>query len=273
MPEIKYHYGPVIRDIAGMTADQPAGADVGFRIAPTATYAESIAYAMRHVVSGGDHFRYDRYRSLLDAGFRELRYRTAVRRPLLHVDIGCGPGLFIWVLLDQLRGERNAKNQQHVAVNAIGYEHSPSMVRLAENCSIRLQRKVNASAEPGRWSARSHFPKARIVCGHEEFVQALQTEIRRDGLRDVIVTFGHVLVQTAHDRQAIETFTGIMTELAKLNFRRYLLFASDAYSGYRRDAFDRGWDSLLAALKPALKLKRSADIRASSSACAELERG
>lgn len=273
MSDIKNHYCPVIREIGGMTRDQPDAADVGFRIAPTATYGESVAYAVKHIVSNGDHFRYNRYWSLLDAGFRELRYRTALRRPVLHVDVGCGPGLFIWVLLDQLREERNAKSQQHVAVNAIGYEHAPSMVRLAENCSIRLQRKVNASAELRRWSARSHFPTPRFVCGHEQFIQALQTEIRPDRLRDVIVTFGHVLVQTAHDRQAIKTFAGIMTELARLNVRRYLVFASDAYSRYRQQTFSRGWENLLAALEPALKLKQSADTRGVSSACAELERG
>ena len=265
MPEIKDHYCRIIRELAAERPGPPATAH--HHIAPTADDAHVMAYAMKNVVSN-THYRYRQYRGHFVYGLSSLDYEPDPEHPLLHVDVGCGPGLFTWVVLDQLR--REEKERKRIAVHPVGYDHSRAMIRLANRCCERIQPHVNTDRRRRPKHPRNHLPTPSFVCGRREFQAWMEPELKKKQPRDIIVTFGHILVQTSDADRATQDFARIMTRLAELKSRRFLLVASDAHTGTRPVRFTRGWTRLLAAIEPKLKVKQ-AGRKGDSWASAELQ--
>ena len=191
----------------------PAG---NYRISVGASRRECIQYALRHVVRHTKpHYRYDKYRYALWLALDRSALQTQRSGPaLLHVDLGCGPGLFTWVVRDWF-------SREPLAVDLYGYDHAKEMARLAAEIWTELGEGIRAS-----W--------------HDDADQMLSTALAGDFRRDhSLVTFGHVLAQTHDQDGAIQRFAQVISRLVEVNC---LVVAVDAYSAFTR--FRRGCDSL-----------------------------
>ena len=78
------------------------------------------------------HYRYNRYRSLLE--------RLAIcEGQQVHIDIGCGAGVFSWAFLDWLTGHFIP----HSSVTLYGYDHSQEMIRLSYMLKGRISQIIS----------------------------------------------------------------------------------------------------------------------------------
>ena len=188
-------------------------------------FAEVIQYTEWFTFKGDSvlFYRYRRYSEILN-------YLKASDKQVAHVDIGCGAGLFSWVLLDQakIRGIR------YDQVSLYGLDHSHTAVHLAGMIRERLLQNIH------------DYPDLNYFTDDDALLNKL-TESHRIGT-DYIITFGHVLVQ-ANATQTIQNFARIIADIVKLmdNQSSCMLIGSDArgYSGI----FPSIWDSLLSNLK------------------------
>lgn len=133
---------------------------------------------------------------------------------IVHLDIGCGPGVFSWVMHDHM-ASRNAHRPDSVVY--YGYDHCENMIRLAR---LFLHR----------------FPKRYDFHGYvdfEETVTVLTTQDFADC--DVVVTFGHALLQVQEDPAALEEFAGLISCLFPSS--SCILVAADAHSRQKRETF------------------------------------
>ena len=173
-----------------------------YRIPENASIQQCLGYALRYISGNSTvHYRYDRYRTQLR---RSLRAHNDFCRTgtVVHVDIGCGPGLFSWVVHDHF-------NDADVKLQLYGYDHATEMVRLAELIQDELESTIRV-----RFCHEIPQLLADLPCGSSR--------------GDVIVTFGHVLVQLANNQQAIEEFAIILEHLTQIG--RCLVLAVDAHS-------------------------------------------
>ena len=191
-------------------------------IRPNATFAQRLKYTQAYIVGGENsepHYRYDYYsRALQEAA---VGFETG--ETLVHVDVGCGPGLFTWVVRDYFRA-----NPQ-IGLELYGYDHSSNMVELADSI----------------WN---HFEEdTHYSCHHsiEDFCSAAKA----GGLApcSVLVTFGYVLVQTIGDQSAVRDFVDIVENVATLGDCRVL--AVDARSETNRETFRAACGNLAGALE------------------------
>ena len=151
-------------------------------------------------------------------GLRKASSLMQDKGPLLHVDLGCGPGLFGWVVRDELRMERRA-------LEMYGYDHSVEMVQLASDIWNELGDGIECS-----W--------------HDDPDELLSAALA-SGPRysSSLFTMGHVLAQTHDQTDAIERFADIISQFLSVEG---LLIAVDAKSAV--NSFRIGWDKLQAAL-------------------------
>lgn len=173
-----------------------------YRISADAGRGECLQYALEYVVRHTTrHYRYDRYRHALRRGLQMHASRTGHGGPLRHVDLGCGPGLFTWVVRDEFRDERPE-------VEFYGYDHSGEMIRLAGEIWDQLDESVSVS-----W----HDDK-------DELLSAALAGASAGGT--ALVTFGHVLAQTHDQREAMRRFAQIISDWPAANC---LIIAVDAH--------------------------------------------
>ena len=190
-----------------------------YRVPEHANIQQCLGYASKYV-SGHttQHYRYDRYRNKL---LYSLASNEDIGRAgtVVHVDLGCGPGLFSWVVYDHFSGTE-------VDVQLYGYDYAPEMVRLAGMIQDELESQV------------------RLQCYHDAR-QLLADIPAAPPPADVIVTLGHVLVQLADNQQAIGVFATILEHLTRKGV--CLVLAVDAL-GYR-ERFQRSFDRLCETLE------------------------
>ena len=125
------------RDIIGSLAREHGAAASGYEISRDATLAACIGYSRRFIVGRANdepHYRYGRYMRVLSSALRRNPVNTGT---VVHVDIGCGPGLFTWVVRDYFRASPK------IEVDLYGYDHSKEMVRLADYIWERLEEDVD----------------------------------------------------------------------------------------------------------------------------------
>ena len=189
-----------------------AGSD--YRIQERADIQQCLGYAASYVAGNTtEHYRYDRYRNKLIHSL-DSNEDIGGAGTLIHVDIGCGPGLFSWVVYDHFSGTE-------VDVQLYGYDHAPEMVRLAGLIQDELESEVG------------------LQCYHDAR-QLLANIPAAPPQADVIVTFGHVLVQLADDQQAIGAFATILEHLTDKG--PCLVLAVDARR--QRNRFQRSFNRL-----------------------------
>ena len=194
-----------------------------YLIHPDATFAQCLGYTQDFVVGREDdmqHYRYDIYREALQEA--SIDFKTG--QTLVHVDVGCGPGLFTWVVRDYFRTD------QRIDLELYGYDHSPKMTELANLIWNRLGENTHYS------------------CHHR--IEDLYSAAMQGGpaSRGVLVTFGHVLIQTIDNEPAVSDFASIIETFARLGECRIL--AVDARSGSsRRETFRRACENLTRAIE------------------------
>ena len=190
-----------------------------YRISTSASRRLCIQYALQYVVRHDKpHYRYDRYHSAFCFALHKSALKVEHLGPLLHVDVGCGPGLFTWVVRDMLRRAQSA-------VALYGYDHSTEMVRLAEEIWDEFGEAVNCS-----W--------------HDNVDELLASAMAESSSYDYsLVTFGHVLAQTHDQEDAIQRFAQIIASMVTLNC---LIIAVDAHRA--APSFRKGCESLAQAL-------------------------
>ena len=190
-----------------------------YRVPEHANIRQCLGYASRYV-SGHTtpHYRYDRYRKKL---LYSLAFNDDIGRAgtLVHVDIGCGPGLFSWVVYDHFSGTE-------VDVHLYGYDYAPEMVRLTGLIQDELESQI------------------RLQC-YDDVRQLLADIPRAPPPADVIVTLGHVLVQLADNEQALGVFAAILKHLTHAGLCLVLAVDAQRYP----ETFQRSYNRLCEALE------------------------
>ena len=196
------------------------------QVSPDDSLKKVIGYTRNYVIEHREpHFRYNYYNNALSRALKCLNFKPGSR--LVHFDIGCGPGLFAWVIHDYMESLFPLGS-----VDCYGYDHSPEMIRLA---------RLFFDAFPAEYDFK----------GFHDKVDILQVLVTRDFSEcDVVVTFGHVLVQVQAHPVAIGDFRELISCLFPL--RSCVLVAVDAYSGGKtREIFQNQCSALRAALEEA----------------------
>lgn len=182
---------------------------------------KSIGYTRKFVVEHSkEHFRYDYYRHVLGESVKKFHFIHRDKK-LVHVDIGCGPGLFSWVVLDYMTAyhDRNETNLHFML-----YDHASSMVDLA----ALFWKRLSVTHLMGSYSDTDDMLK--------------RLRARKLSNYDVLVTFGHVLLQTKDNSQSVDDFARIIQNLFPSN--SCTVVAVDAYSGESREKFRNACNNL-----------------------------
>ena len=199
------------------------GRESGDHVIPRdATLRRCVDYAARYLdeIDDDEHYRYNRYMLALT----ELltHYGDHRRTPrIVHVDVGCGPGVFSWVVHDYF-----SVKERGTEIELCAYDSSSEMVRLAGLIWHEFDTGVylDATSDVGELISR-------IMQGGQP--------------ADVIVSFGHVLAQTSDQKDAIDSFADILSTV-RLNSN--LVVAVDAQSDPVVRAFRRSIDGLIRVL-------------------------
>ena len=210
-------------EIIGHLVREHGSAVSGYEISKDAPLAQCIGYARRFIVGRANdepHYRYNRYMDLLKPA---LRQQSAIAGRMVHVDIGCGPGLFMWVVRDCFRPSSK------IDVEYYGYDHAKDMARLAKIIWNRLEEGVRYS----------FYHSIRDLESNMELATADR--------RNVLVTLGHVLVQTVDNDSALDDFARIIAKCARM--ANCLVIAVDARTGERPMDFRRALGKLKASLE------------------------
>lgn len=162
-----------------------------YRVSADANFRMVVRHTDWYLRRGNTpHYRYLRYQEVMRIGAVGQRPRRQA-----HVDIGCGAGLFSWVFLD--RGREN--NLAYEKVDLYGLDHSPEMIRLAQQMRAGLMINI------------PNYPELHYTHRVDELLQLLTKHHRSD--TDYTVTFGHVLVQAP---DAIPEFARVIAHIVQL---------------------------------------------------------
>ena len=227
-PLIRDLYVPVLRRIMDEHRIAYPVAPPGHVVEVSASFDEVVRNTAWYcwLADERPHYRYRRYLEVL----RRIRLPPGDYR-VVHLDIGCGAGLFSWAFLDWARNS-------HVACERValyGFDHSPEMTNLAYQMRNRLTQSV------------PDYPDLRYACDAETLLHDL-TQAHQNGTI-YIITFGHVLVQ-AKGSDDIARFVRIISDTLRLGAGSHgVLVAVDA-KGWPTP-FAHGWGALLASLTAA----------------------
>ena len=205
-------------------------------IPPDISLKQVIGYTRSHIIENEtEHFRYDRYWKALEVALKQSNFRSG--RKNVHLDLGCGPGLFSWVMRDyilfrqapllKLLLKYNTKDRSGTAIDKvmnatdtvmIGYDYAEKMIELAGLFQSRLRKQL--LVEDYNLEGYSKVGDIKERLNSEDFSNC-----------DVIVTFGYVLVQTKDNLEAMNNFADIIACL--FPFNSCILIAVDAYRRQR----------------------------------------
>ena len=194
-------------------------------ILPESTFTEVVQYTNNFC----DSDRWKIYKNALNFYMKPKLIPANYR--IAHIDIGCGPGLFSWVLLDWAQ-EHGIEPDR---LGLYGYDYNKEMVRLAE----MIHSKLDAISDD--------YPNSYYHYDSEQFLQRLTDDYNAN--TDYIITFGYVLAAN-HYESDIECFTEILRHILGMRSgdSKCFLLASDATSISKGD-FSCGWGKLLHSLE------------------------
>ena len=233
----KDYYIQTIREIMDATQIEESVRQPEYEIPDKATFETVVQYT-EWFIAGGEsrgnthnrrHYRYDRYLTALNAS--GLSSRMTHRR-MVHVDIGCGPGLFSWAFLDWAREQQISYSN----IALYGYDHSEQMVALAHQICGKLRVAVGG------------YPRFSYSHDRDDFLAKLG--VPHDGREDYVITLGHVLAGNQEYRDILE-FVFIIEHVMRLqpSSKPLTVIVCDAVSERYRRYFEQGWDKLLQALR------------------------
>ncbi len=192
-----------------------------FEIEPDTGLEDVIRYIAWYVAGINNdrsrpHYRYWRYREILS-----FLTHFGGRR-VVHVDIGCGAGLFSWAFLDWA----SAKGIELRRVRLFGLDHNRPSIRLAKRIRKSLTKTVAA------------YPKLHYFDKVEDLLSELRDRRRKNS--DYVITFGHVLVQ-AQSPDEIRRFASVIKRVLGIieTGSSCTLIAVDARTRY--EEFRLGW--------------------------------
>ena len=196
---------------------QPAVWQPPYEVQPDATMAEVARYTDWYIAGRGDtqpHYRFNRYYYVIKYTASSVNYRVNYSSRVVHIDIGCGPGLFAWALLDWAR----ENHIEYSRIDLYGYDQSKQMVELARQMRDRLRVEVG------------DYP---MLYYHYDLDSLLENlEVRYDRGADCIVTLGHVLAGN-QESSDLDEYTRIVDQIVKLQnpSKQTTVLVSDATSG------------------------------------------
>lgn len=153
---------------------------------------EAIGFTSRFITESCEkHFRYDLYRARLDEALTRLGFNPA-NKNITHLDLGCGPGLFSWVVQDCLHSRYN-KNPGDI--DFIGYDHAKNMIYLTNLLYGYL---------PAGYNFQGYFEidKLRNLLEFRDFSHS-----------NCIITIGHVLIQARDNTEALQDYVQVIRHL------------------------------------------------------------
>ena len=186
----------------------------------------AIGYTNEFIVeSEQKHFRYDYYQKELGKAMTGFGFNPLENR-ITHLDLGCGPGLFSWVVQDYLCSRYKMDPDD---IELIGYDYAKNMIHLANLFHEVLPVEYN-------FEGYHEFERIRRMLKFTDFSDS-----------DCIITFGHVLIQIKDDPGALRDFVELIQHLFPVH--SCILVAVDAYAFEdRRQDFRHVCKTLLAAL-------------------------
>ena len=235
---IRDNYVSTLNAIAQDCGEETSTAQIG----PRDSLQKTIGYTREFVVEHTTpHFRFQYYHRALSFAFRQLRFDPADRR-VVHLDIGCGPGVFSWVMHDHMASQE-AREPGHV--DYYGYDHAAAMIQLAH---LFLER----------------FPDKYEFHGYSDLVGISTALADQDFSNcDVMVTFGYALVQVRDNPAALGDFATLIA--CVFPSHSCTVVAADAHHDpATRDAFDgqcRGLETALNEVGVALQDRVSPERR------------
>ena len=202
------------------------------RIDKNFSLEQAIGYTAEQIIGSDkrykNHYRFDQYMDRLRSTPVHPIFAPEKNR-IMHLDLGCGPGVFSWVVLGFAIANYGKKPDD---IEFIGYDHAENMIRLAHLFRDRF---------------RDRWPEYNFEGYYE--LDKIQKPLESKDLSDYncIITFGHVLVQTEGNGIAMQNFIDIIRRLFPVN--SCILMAVDAFSQpERQEKFGRAcrelWDSL-----------------------------
>ena len=220
--QIREHYIESFNRISSEFGGEPCS-----HIIPrTVSLKQAIGYTSEFIVKPGEeYFRYDYYKKKFRDAITRLGFIPAENK-INHLDLGCGPGLFSWVVQDFMLKNYGKKSGD---LEFIGYDHAQNMIRLAK-------------------LFQEYLPVEYKFDGYYE-IDDIRNMLKSRNLSDCdcIVTFGHVLIQIKDNLAALQDFVEIIQSLFPVN--SCILVAVDAYAFKdRRQNFRDVCKALLAAL-------------------------
>ena len=222
MPTEAYNHACRIIDEIMTTHGIPVDRHASYEIRADSTFTEVVQYTRRFCVP---IYRYSRYKRILEL----VTHLISPNRHIAHLDIGCGPGLFTWAVLDWAV-EKGIGNDR---IDLCGYDRSEEMITLATLMSDRLSSLAIDSP-----SAQYHYDSTVLL-------QELTTNSHQD--TDYLITLGYVLAGN-HTDSDLDRFAQIIKHISdtKSNDAFCLLVASDAI--YKRN-IKAGWEKLMQVLQ------------------------
>ena len=215
---IKDHYETTFNAIAQEYGEEPSTA----QISSHDSLSKVIGYTREFVVEQGQDYRDNYYCDALSGAFQQMGFNPTGRE-VVHLDVGCGPGVFSWGLHDHM-ASRNAPD----SVVYYGYDHCANMINLAYRFLYDFPEQYDFRGE-------CDLPQIRKDLMGQNFADY-----------NVVVTFGYALVQVQGDPAALEEFAVLIRCL--FPSRLCIVVAADAHSGQRREVFGQQCTALEGAL-------------------------
>jgi len=167
------------------------------------------------IVNGKEYRRYDYYNEKIGKALTMFGIDQA--KKTIHLDLGCGPGLFSWVIQDYMHKHYRKKPGD---LEFIGYDHAQEMIHLANLFQEYL---------PVNYKFDGYFK-----------VDEIRNMLNSRNFSDCscIVTLGYVLIQIKDNREALQDFVQIIQDLFPA--KSCILLAVDAYNSesWRQDFRD-----------------------------------
>ena len=225
---VKDHYHQGIYDI--MRKRKIRASKRCHNIAANAGLAEVVQYTEWHVGYKSReqefrgrytnrHYRYERYQPVMNR-------RGPSDRRQVHIDVGCGAGVFSWAFLDWA----TSRNIGYDRIELYGLDRSKAMLDLARMLKNEMSHNI------------PNYPDLHYYSDIDDLLYDLNLQEGHD--KDYTITFGHVLVQ-AHGPEDIEGFARIISNVVDLTGpeSKCVLAAVDALN--QAGEFSIGWNALM----------------------------
>ena len=225
---VKNHYHEAIYNI--MRKCRIKTSRRGHIIAANAGFAEVVQYTEWHIgyksreqefrgKYTNRHYRYERYQPVMNR-------RGPSDKRQVHIDIGCGAGVFSWAFLDWA----TSRNIGYDRIELHGLDHCKAMLDLAHTLRDEMSQNILS------------YPVLNYHTCMDDLLHSLNRQKGDD--KDYTITLGHVLVQ-AHSPEDIEGFARIISNAAALTGPRSKCVLAAVDAKEQTGEFPIGWNALL----------------------------